>query len=103
MNKKLIIFEILGALVVAVLFNIVFYIIAATIGGNYMTDFTFMGRRGYEATGMLGVIFGLLLGGMLGAYVVRRRFTTAEQKISSAIGIGLLAGIILLSIVFVRL
>jgi len=93
-NKKLIILEIVSALVMSVLVAIVFYSIAATIGGNL--------DIGYEISGMFGIIFGLPLGGMLGAYVVRRRYTEAEQRISSAILIGLLVGISLLSIDFVK-
>jgi hypothetical protein len=37
-------------------------LIGALYGGNYATNFVFMGVRGYEATGQLGMILGLVLG-----------------------------------------
>lgn len=102
MDKKLIIFEIVSALVMAVLVTGVLVVIAAIIGGNYMTDFTFMGDQGYEATGVLGIIFGLPLGGVLGAYMAGRRFGASEQKTSRSILLGLVVGMALLTMFFVN-
>lgn len=40
---------------------IIGWITGANIGGNYFTDFTFNGVRGYEATGQIGSIIGAVL------------------------------------------
>ena len=40
--------------------------INVNIGGNYFTDFQFMGGRGYEAVGYLGAIIGTIIGMLLG-------------------------------------
>ncbi|MBN8581011.1 MAG: hypothetical protein J0L96_10095 [Anaerolineae bacterium] len=37
-------------------------IIGALIGGNYAEQFVFNGVQGYEATGQLGFVFGVLIG-----------------------------------------
>ena len=41
------------------------------IGGNYFTDFVFMGSRGYEATGTIGSIIGVTLGALAGGLLAR--------------------------------
>lgn len=47
------------------------------IGGNYFTEFEFMGGYGYEATGYLGAIIGgaigLLLGILLGVKLSKKK------------------------------
>ena len=98
MLKETIIIETVSALVVAMLFSTIFLFVAVDIGGNYMTNFTFMGERGYEATGILGIMFGLPIGGILGAYLARRQFFKSYQKLSSALGIGLIVGVVLLGL-----
>jgi chromate transport protein ChrA len=42
----------------------------ANIGGNYFVNFEFAGMRGYEATGLLGMMVGLSLGILLGVLLV---------------------------------
>ena len=100
MNKKLIPIKIIAPLISALLVGYVFLSVFSTIGGNFMTDFTFLGGRGYEATGLIGIIFGLPLGGMFAAYLARHKFGVAQQEASQAILIGLLVGVVLLLIVF---
>jgi hypothetical protein len=41
------------------------------IGGNYFTDFVFMGARGYEATGIIGSFVGVTLGVLAGILISR--------------------------------
>ena len=47
-------------------------LIGVLYGGNYATDFVFMGVRGYEATGQLGGILGLVLGCALSIRFLRQ-------------------------------
>jgi hypothetical protein len=49
----------------------------ALYGGNYATDFQFGDRRGYEATGRLGAIIGLVVGAALAALLASRLFRRA--------------------------
>ena len=44
--------------------------VGAFVGGNFATGFQLFHLRGYEATGVLGLVLGVLLGGALAA---RRR------------------------------
>ena len=44
----------------------------AFLGGNFATDFQLFGLRGYEATGILGLGIGLMLGALIGARWARR-------------------------------
>jgi hypothetical protein len=44
------------------------------IGGNYFTNFVFLGARGYEATGMIGSFVGITLGVFAGILLVRLIF-----------------------------
>ena len=44
--------------------------LGAIFGGNYATDFEFASMRGYEATGLIGLLAGLPLGGLLGYCLV---------------------------------
>lgn len=97
MNKKLILLEVVAAFVMSISGAIFFGLIALMIGGNFMNGFTFWGERGYEATGVLGIIIGLPLGGMLGAYLVRLIFQNFEQKVYFALGLGFLVGSVLLA------
>lgn len=41
------------------------------IGGNYFTNFEFMGARGYEATGIIGSFAGGALGSVIGIILAR--------------------------------
>ena len=55
-------------------------LVFALIGGNYAQHFMFLGVRGYEAMGLLGVIlgaiFGAIGGGILSSSLVRRFWPT---------------------------
>lgn len=94
MNKNMIVFEVLAALAGSILLGLVFWAIGAAFGGNFMIDFTFAGLRGYQATGMIVETFGFFVGGVLGAYLVRRSFHESEQNMSYVIGIGVFAGVV---------
>lgn len=60
----------LAVLLGGVLLAVVGGLAGATYGGNYATDFEFIGVRGYEATGQIGVILGFVAGGTLAALLV---------------------------------
>ena len=60
---------IIGGVIGAVPGFIIGWITGANIGGNYFTDFTFNGVRGYEATGQIGSIVGVVLFAGAGAAV----------------------------------
>jgi hypothetical protein len=107
MNKKLIALELVAALVMSIGAAIFLGFIVIYIGGIFMgifmPNFTFFGERGYETTGTMGIILGLPLGGMIGAYVMRLIFGKVEQKLFATLGIGLLVGIILLTILLINI
>ena len=48
-------------------------VIGALIGGNYLPDFSFNGVQGYEATGQLGLIIGVLIGVFTGWFLLYKR------------------------------
>ncbi len=48
-------------------------VIGALIGGNYLPDFSFNGVQGYEATGQLGLIIGVLIGVITGWFLLFKR------------------------------
>lgn len=48
-------------LVIGVVTGIVGLLAGILFGGNFATDFTFNGVRGYEATGQIGLIVGALV------------------------------------------
>lgn len=47
--------------------------LGAFIGGNFATNSELLGLRGYEGTGLLGLLLGLALGGLGGVILARRR------------------------------
>lgn len=47
--------------------------IGINIGGNYYPDFEFMGGRGYEATGYLGLLVGAGIGALLGIFIAQKK------------------------------
>ena len=100
METKTIIIEVVVALLLSVLLGGVLLIALSIFGGNYATNFVFGGQRGYEATGMIGAMLGMPLGGILGAWLVRRFRSTSTQKISEAIGIGFGVGVALFVVLF---
>ena len=48
-------------------------VIGAFVGGNLATSFELFHLRGYEATGIVGLVLGMVLGSMGGARLRRRR------------------------------
>jgi len=51
-------------IVIGFISGIIGLIIGALIGGNYAEQFVFNGVRGYEATGQIGFILGILIGSL---------------------------------------
>ena len=54
-------------------FGLLGMLIGAYIGGNFAQDFTFLGVRGYEATGQLGFILGAIMGVIVSVSFLRNR------------------------------
>ena len=69
MKKTLLI---IGLLVLTLFSTLLFLLIGISIGGNYFTDFEFLGGRGYEAMGNLGMFVGLILG-LSASYFIYRK------------------------------
>jgi hypothetical protein len=67
--------KLVAALAGALVGGVALFVIGAFFGGNLATDFTFAGLRGYEATGIVGLLLGVVGGGVLGAQLVRKRGT----------------------------
>lgn len=61
-----------AAVVAAVVGAALGLFLGAMLGGNVATSFEFMGLRGYEAAGKLGLGLGFVAGGVLGALFARR-------------------------------
>lgn len=81
--------EVLAAFLGAALLLIPSLMFGASIGGNFATDFTFAGNRGYEATGVLAAFFGLPIGGFLGSYICWRKLKVPHSIIATILlGIG---------------
>ena len=62
----------LFALAGGLLGSISLFLLGALLGGNLATSFEFAGLRGYEATGVLGIVAGLLLGVPVGVWLALR-------------------------------
>jgi amino acid transporter len=54
--------------------------IGMNIGGNYFTSFTFLGLRGYEATGQIGMVVGGVLFAIIGYLVIKIISKQRKQK-----------------------
>ena len=54
--------------------------IGMDIGGNYFTNFTFLGLRGYEATGQIGMVVGGMLFAMIGYFMPKVLLKKRNQK-----------------------
>jgi uncharacterized membrane protein len=60
------------------------FVIGDLYGGNYAVDFEFAGVRGYEATGVLGVIIGGIGGAAVSIVVVwRSRSRVSRARLMS--------------------
>ena len=56
--------------------GVIGFVVGVMIGGNLVgpeTPLAFGGMRGYEATGWVGLVAGVILGGSAGVYLVGRR------------------------------
>ena len=61
-------------LVIGFVSGILGWIVGALIGGNYAEQFVFNAVQGYEATGQVGFILGVLVGLVLGwRFLVKRK------------------------------
>lgn len=69
MRVKLVLAATAGALAGGV----ALFVVGAFLGGNVTPHFEFAGLRGYEATGVLGLMVGLVAGGALGLKLARKR------------------------------
>lgn len=87
MDTKTILIEVIGASIFAFVIGFLFWVLGANYGGNNPVP-TFWGLPGYEGAGAFAALFGMPLGGILGAYLVRKLCT-------SAIAVGLSVGIVL--------
>jgi hypothetical protein len=50
------------------------------VGGNYAVDFTAFGLRGYEATGIIGLYVGLIIGTVLAALLLYKRYFRSSEN-----------------------
>ncbi len=55
-----------GGVILSIIGLVIGLFTGMNIGGNYFTEFEFMGGRGYEAVGYLGAITGAVIGMLLG-------------------------------------
>ena len=61
-------------IVIGFISGVIGLIIGALIGGNYAEQFVFNGVRGYEATGQIGFILGVLIGSISSwRFLVKRK------------------------------
>lgn len=61
--------KILFGFIVGIVLSIIGLLVGMNIGGNYYTEFEFLGQRGYEATGYLGAIIGAVIGFLTGIFI----------------------------------
>lgn len=71
MNRRTV-YTMIGAVAFLIVGVIVGFFIGTSLGGNYFPDFEFLGGRGYEAVGYLGMIIGGLVGVFVGAILGKR-------------------------------
>lgn len=67
MVKRIII--VISFIIVTFILGIICLLIGMNIGGNFFTDFEFMGSRGYEATGTIGFFIGIIIGTLLSSTI----------------------------------
>lgn len=66
--------RVLLIIIIGFVFGIPGWIIGALIGGNYAEQFVFNSVQGYEATGQIGFLFGVLTGLILsGQFLFKRK------------------------------
>ena len=62
------IWRMIGVLTTVILTLLLGVLVGAWFGGNYAEEFQFNGVRGYEATGQIGLLCGVVVLILLGAY-----------------------------------
>jgi hypothetical protein len=65
--------RIFAVIVIGIISGAIGMIIGALIGGNYAEQFVFNGVQGYEATGQIGFILGVLIGLIAGWWFLLKR------------------------------
>ena len=60
--------RIIGVLATVIIAMFLGLLVGAWFGGNYAEDFQFNGVRGYEATGQVGLLCGIFVLILLGAF-----------------------------------
>ncbi len=63
----------LGVVAGALLGGVVLLVLGAFLGGNIAPEFELAGLRGYEATGIVGLLAGMVVGGALGGRLASKR------------------------------
>ena len=66
--------------IIAFIGGIIGLLIGMDIGGNYFTSFEFNGVRGYEATGQIGFIVGILVFGLIATLCCKWILKTKKNK-----------------------
>ncbi len=93
--------EIVVGLVAGFLGGVIGFVVGVMIGGNLggpETPVAFGGMRGYEATGWVGLVAGVILGGSAGVYLVGRRGRVAGSYAATLMAsiLAVLVGAVLL-------
>jgi len=65
--------RVLTVIIVGLVSGILGWIIGALIGGNFAEGLVFNGIRGYEATGQIGSILGVLIGLFTSSWLLFKR------------------------------
>lgn len=72
--------RVLAVILVGFVSGIIGWIVGALLGGNYAEQFVFNGVRGYEATGQLGFIFGILIGIILSGWFLFKKNSLSSPR-----------------------
>ncbi len=91
-NRKFVIYKILGGVAGGSIGMVAGFMAGATYGGNFAVGFRFLGLRGYEATGIIGIIIGALVGAIVGVFFVRHTQKQGQKGIVIDINIALIIG-----------
>ena len=63
----------LGVIILGLIFGLIGLVAGTLMGGNYFTEFEFLGVRGYEALGQVSFIIGTLIGLVSGWWLLVHR------------------------------
>ena len=70
----------IGVLITVIITLLLGLLVGAWFGGNFSEDFQFNGVRGYEATGQIGLLCGVFVLVLLGAYYWARGRNNKSQN-----------------------